>query len=250
MKHPWPKSLLTLILIGTASQTALAFGPEKNLKVGERYELPAATLVHAQSPAKTFNLPPGSEFEVLGWAKDVRGTEIARLGLDVDAESGVPSELWVPKSDLKWAFKAAPASDSLERNDDFLEYNDSFLDALDGNTLQAMRRKKRGGGGMTYCYRDVKKTLLRMGICRRYASGSMAWQGYSILQRECGMRPVAFSKNLPAGAVCVSSGGRSCGSSKCGHIAVKTGAGSWFGAGTRGSPWIGGRSPMGCLVRR
>lgn len=184
------------------------------------------------------------EIEILEVSADGR---IAHVGIDTDQP--FYSDLYISVDDLKRANLAIVPTDSFDE--------DLEPSITDGTSIF----RRRGGGGMTYCYRDVKNTLLRVKICSRYPSGSMASQGYSILANECGMRKLGDvdHSRLPAYSVCVSGGGRisGCGAGGCGHIAVKLPNGMWYGAGTRNSPYLpdGGkgykkRYRIGCLAPR
>jgi hypothetical protein len=177
------------------------------------------------------DLKIGTEMEVLEVSKDGKA---ARIGIDTNNSS--LSDITVAIDDLQ--AHSLSAVDTDENADD--EFSDEELFA-----------RKRGG--MTYCYRDVKTTLLKSGKCGRYASGVRAAEGYKILARECGMNKVGLDVNLaklPTYSVCVSGGGRSCGGGTyCGHIAIKMPSGQWFGAGTRGTPWLPNSKKKGYAKR-
>lgn len=202
-----------------------------------------STMQEGVMPSQNVALPPATEFDVLAVSED---GQTARIGLDSDP-TRESSDLTVNVADLMAGrLSAIDIQDGLENEDIDLSHEGLFA-----------ARKKRGG--MTYCFRDVKNTLLRNRVCNHYASGVRAADGYEILQRECGMKPAAYSPRLPINAVCVMSGGRPCGGGTyCGHIQVKVSANMWFGAGYRSAAWLGNtnkpgyvpRRQVGCLVPR
>lgn len=200
---------------------------------------------------QVISLMPNNEFDVLEISAD--GSAV-RIGLDVEMADGMSSDLTVSTAELMAVqLSLIEVIDNRETSDLDLRREGLFA-----------ARKKRGG--MTYCYRDVKTTLLQKGICDHYASGVRAEEGLRILQNECNLRVVrfeggqAFLNSLPVNSVCVSSGGRPCGRGlSCGHIAVKVqrnGPQAWFGAGYRGTPFLPNsakpgykpRKIVGCLV--
>lgn len=192
----------------------------------------------------SLSLRPGTEFEVLEVSRDGK---VARIGLD--SANASMSDLYVNISDLE-AATLVNVNDRVEEGDDDVEDSEEIV--LDDETLEPVRRR-RTGGGMTYCYRDVKKTLLKAKKCNRYASGVRAAEGYKILARECGMKQVGIVSpaSLPTYSVCVSSGGRPCGGgTHCGHIAIKLPNGKWFGAGTRGTPYLPNSKKRGYAPRK
>ena len=207
---------IVLSFISILVTPLFALADTGGLLIGQRYQL-------TRDLAGDVALAVGQEVEVLGF----REGGWVRIGRDIDLElePGASSDMWIRVDDL---IRAGP------RWMDFAEFS-----------IDAVLLKEK----MTYCYRDVKNWLLSRGICGHYPSGEFAFQGYSILQRECGMRPVRFAKNAPLGTVCVSKGGRSCGRVACGHIAVKVAGGTWYGAGNKSTPWLKGRTPIGCLYK-
>lgn len=182
------------------------------------------------------DLKPGTEMEILQISKDGK---VARIGIDTDNAS--LADMNVSVEDLQTRFTSTVETEEGLEDDDMDFSNEGLFAA----------RKKRGG--MTYCYRDVKNTLLKAKKCGRYASGVRAAEGYKILANECGMKQVGLGVSLaklPTYSVCVSGGGRSCGKSgACGHIAIKMPNGMWFGAGTRGTPWLPNSKKKGYVPR-
>lgn len=182
------------------------------------------------------SLDARQEFEVLEISRDGK---VARLGLDTENQSA--SDIFVSVADLEQS--------RLAEVKEIAGLEDEDVDVSDEGLFAATRKK----GGMTYCYRDVKNTLLKNKKCGRYASGVRAAEGYQILARECGMTQVGKVEpsTLPAYSVCVSSGGRPCGGGTyCGHIAVKLPNGLWFGAGTRGTPYLPNSKKKGYAPRK
>lgn len=202
-----------------------------------------STMQDGTKPTQDLALAPATEFDVLAVSEDGL---TARIGLDSDPTKET-SDVTVNVADLMAGrLSVIDIEEGMETADLDLSHEGLFA-----------ARKKRGG--MTYCFRDVKNTLLRKGICNHYASGVRAAEGYEILQRECGMKPASPSSSLPVNAVCVMNGGRPCGGGTyCGHIQIKVSANMWFGAGYRSSMWLGQtkkpgyatRGIVGCLVPR
>lgn len=222
------RSMLYAALTACALVSVHAFADEYTTFItGGMYRLKADTTVkvlvngnlnqpNAAQPGERVVLDQDSEFQVEGTVYDPFWGYIVHLNIDSDPDSDVPSDFWVSILDLQNAQ---------------LEFH-------------AFTKKKNG---MTYCYRDVKNKAMKLGVCPHYCSGSEAWMGYRIMQRECGMKPVKYSTALPIGAVCFSTGQRMCGKRKCGHVMIKVARNRWFGAGTRKVPWVG--QPTGCLKK-
>lgn len=194
---------------------------------------------------QVISLMPNNEFDILEISAD---GSTARIGLDIEMADGMSSDIIVSTQELMTGqLSLIEVIDNRETSDLDLRREGLFA-----------ARKKRGG--MTYCFRDVKTTLLRKGICNHYASGVRAEEGLRILKNECNMRVVGFEggqeflNSLPLNSVCVSSGGRPCGKGlSCGHIAVKVqrnGPQAWFGAGYRGTPFLPNSAKPGYKPRR
>jgi hypothetical protein len=177
--------------------------------------------------------------------------EVAEIYIDSD-DITVPTEAWVRVSDIY------PISQNIEEipnrfeinnsgNVDFKETDISKFTISGNHTFSATRVRK---SKIPSCYRDVKFELLRRSLVNRYPSGAAAWMGYNILRKQFGFKPVAFSKDLPNGTVCVSEGGRyRCSGRACGHIAIKIGSQQWYGAGTFVHPLLKGHSHLRCLKK-
>lgn len=193
--------------------------------------------------ARPLTILGGTEIEVLEISRDGK---VAHIGMD--SSNASLSDIYVSVSDLRRA-TLLRVNDEVEEGDDDVEE----IDETGDSDVVAIRKKKQSNGGMTYCYRDVKKTLLKAKKCNRYASGVRAVEGYKILARECGMKQVGAVSpaSLPTYSVCVSSGGRPCGGgTHCGHIAIKLPNGKWFGAGTRGTPYLPNSKKKGYITRK
>lgn len=194
------------------------------------------TLDGAVDGNRRLNLTAGNEIEVLEMSADGK---VAHIGIDSDNSS--TSDLMVSVEDLE------------AKNLSLVEAVPGAEDDEVSTEEEGLFAAKRRRGGMTYCYRDVKTTLLKTKRCGRYASGVRAAEGYSILARECGMKQVGIVNpaSLPTYSVCVSSGGRPCGKAgACGHIAIKMPSGMWFGAGTRGTPYLPNSAKKGYKPRK
>lgn len=192
------------------------------------------------SKVQTVRLLKGTSLDVRGYINNKQYGEMALITLDSN-DPGIPSQALIRVSDLNRI--AYPEEHPLTSLDDV---SLSEVDSDDVLAENAARRRTRTPG----CYRDVKNQLLRMGLVRTYPPGAAAWMGYSVLTRQYGFRPVAFSQNLPNGAVCVSEGGRyQCGKKKCGHIAVKIGPHRWYGAGVFQNPLLSGHYGLRCVLK-
>ncbi len=187
----------------------------------------------------TLKLGAGTEVTVVRKAQMPDVGEVAEIRIDSDDDS-VPTEAVVRMSDLE--------AISMSTDQGLTPLDVALSEGDDEDVL--MENAARGRRGTPSCYRDVKFELLRRGLVKRYPAGAAAWMGFEVLRSQHGFRPVGFSQSLPNGAVCVSEGGRfSCGRKKCGHIAVKIGAGRWYGAGVFKHPLLRNHYNLRCLVK-
>jgi hypothetical protein len=214
----------------------------------------------------TITLDSQDLFTVMESKKLSDGSLILRLGLDSDF-SAEPNVIWVHESALKTAavefvdqdrpdnlnlFSSAAdyADDDMTPLEILLSQNEDGLGELVRSDVAGKSwGRRRHHGGMTYCLRDVRVSLARMGICHSSSFGAAAANAYSPIKSQCGMKPVAYSPDLPKGSVCISSGGNHrCGGHACGHAAVKIGAGAWKGAGVRPTPVLSNHGAPHCLT--
>lgn len=223
----------------------------------------------------TITLEPEDQFTVMSSKKLSNGSLLLRLGID-SVISNEPNVLWVHESALTSAvieyvddstritLGMADISD-IENSGDEVDDDETPIATLlsgdeneQGELVRSEvagpyrgRRHKHGRKGMTYCLRDVRVSLARMGICHSNSFGAAAANAYGPIAHQCGMRPVAYSANLPKGTVCISSGGNHrCGKNACGHAAVKIGSGAWKGAGVRPTPMLSNHGRPRCLSPR
>ncbi len=173
----------------------------------------------------------------------------------------LPLNFWVNASDLRIENLQELNIEKLSA----LEQSDSPDMVIWVQDQYASLKRKVRIKKMTYCAREVKAELYKFGVCKvPNPGGGKATEMYSILQKSnCGMTPARYNDNLPIGSVCVSGKGRytiRCGdvvtvkghkvlrAGYCGHVAVKIAPKLWKGAGLKPTPWLNGRTPMGCLV--
>ncbi|MCC6138837.1 MAG: hypothetical protein IT287_09400 [Bdellovibrionaceae bacterium] len=95
---------------------------------------------------------------------------------------------------------------------------------------------------MTYCYRYVKKYLLKIGLVKTYLPGASAYQAATILPKH-GFKKVSRTPSQAiVNDVCVYKGGPS----GHGHIEIKTSKGWYYGYGYKAAP-IKNRIFIGCF---
>lgn len=194
-----------------------------------------------QIKGRKVNIPIGTEVTVVEQWPQKNFGQYAKIYIDSDILA-MPAEAWVRVVDLQNNAQLL----EWDINDYVWNIDDSNEDIMTGFVLMGAPPKRRTPS----CYRDVKYELLRRKLVHRYPPGAAAWMGYDVLRLQFNFKPVAFSQELPDGAVCVSEGGKyRCGKKACGHIAVKTGKGKWYGAGVFPHPLLRGHYNLRCLVK-
>lgn len=162
-------------------------------------------------------LPRGTEVTVLETQEDPLLGTLLHLGVDSDDES-LPTDVWVSARDAEAAgLEIAPEGD----------YDDMDL----------LARK------MTYCYRYVKKYLIKIGKVKSYMPGASAYMAAKTLPqygfRRTGLSPAQSKIN----DVCVYRGGRG----GNGHIEVRVKGGWYYGYGIKKNPITRKNHPfIGC----
>jgi len=210
-------------------------------------------------------LTEGTEVHILDLSPDKR---FALIGIDEDGfdenNPGIngadPVIAWVDLGELSRAGLQSVDSEGIEifglsqfaqnQPSDFVS---TEVAARRGGRARARGgRGRRGGGGMTYCLRDVRLHAARYTsrVPQNIPMASMAYPRY----KAAGWRSVAYSPSNPLGTACFMGGGRSCGKGKkCGHAAIKISSNAWKGAGVRPTPFLPNSDGkvyhfQGCLV--
>ena len=165
--------------------------------------------------------------------------EFAQIGIDDETISQENSGINAEEPVVVWVRVSQLLAGQLEEVN--VENSEEFSSQLD-------RSRGRGGGGMTYCLREVRMAAYR--FTRRVPSGiAAAAQAYWPF-RQMGWLPVSYSLHAPVGTACFFGHGRwskGCGG-YCGHAAIKLGKNNWKGAGFRPTPFLPGRTLIGCLM--
>lgn len=216
----------------------------------------------------------GDTFSMLGTQTKPDGITMIEIGLESDFSSE-PHVMWVNAQSLQSIRTESYDPDSADlslniysdnavsRDDDgtplktLLSDDPNLLGNLVATDIASSRggtaKRSHHGGGMTFCLRDVRLTLARMGICHSNSFGAAAAQALGPIEQQCGFTPISYSDSMPKGSVCISQGGnKNCGGrghfQACGHAAVDIGNGMWEGAGIRNSPHINGLTDMECAA--
>jgi hypothetical protein len=191
------------------------------------------------------HLRSGDELTILDRSSVPGVGEVVRVGIDAGADDNLPSDFWVSSEELLHAGLTQLSEEDSDISDD-TSASDSILGIFDGFDSGAKKKKK----GMTYCYRNVKNFLMKNCGVHTYLPGSAAYQAASILPKfgfskiSSGFAGFAGMKSC---TVCVLAGGtHKCGKKACGDVVVKTGS-KWFGWGSRSTPYLPGRQPIGCF---
>ncbi|WP_413944268.1 hypothetical protein [Bdellovibrio sp. HCB-162] len=235
-------------------------------RVGSRYVLSRMTLLGKEEPNQTeaqnnsLTLDRGTEFEVIENFKGSDGRELVRIGLDVEEDymSDLPSDLWVDARDLNLG-----QPQMMNAQEGLFQDVSSYDEYEVAGPAQKRRGRRTGGsrGGMTYCYRNVKKRLMSQCGVDVYLPGAAAYQAETILP-QYGFKKISADwsnyKDLPVCTVCVSSGGsKNCGTKDrfqaCGDVAMKVSKaarGGWHGWKPRmDSPILGNHTSLGCFYK-
>lgn len=168
--------------------------------------------------AALLNLPAGQELVVIERKIDEREGALVHVGLEVNEESGLPTDVWVREMDLStddWEIRSFSQEELIE-----------------------ILKK------MTYCYRHVKLYLLKIGKVKSYLPGASAYMAASILPKHGFRRSGHSPASAQNGEVCVYSGGPA----GHGHIEVKRNGKWWYGYGFINHP-IRNRKFIACFVK-
>lgn len=170
------------------------------------------------------------------------GDEQKRIAIAIDRNDDASSEIFfVPAEELL----ALPISIiTIENDEDWAmgeeqsSSSDAFIVDIAGiqKAIPFVRVAR-----MTYCYRYVKKYLLKVGLVKVYLPGASAYQAATILPKH-GFKKVSRKPSQAiVNDVCVYKGGPA----GHGHIEIKTSKGWYYGYGYKSSP-IKNRIFIGC----
>lgn len=193
-----------------------------------RNDLHLRTVESGEAPAKAVTIPQGTSLSVLETKVSATAGTIVRLGIDSDEGGELPADAWFPM-DQALLLGLARMVDTGSGNDE--ESAPSLW-------------QKISRGGMTYCFRYVKRYLLSTGKVSQYLPGESAWQAASILPKHGFRRTGNSPASAREGEVCVYSGGPK----GHGHVEVKRSGKWWFGYGFNANP-ISGRNFLGCFAK-
>lgn len=243
-----PKSLLAMLMLTVMTACG---SPEKTSQQEEQKEQSALvsntdmSLTHSTyvlnrdtefSPLHSeekINVPAGTTVSVLESKMDKENGLMVRLGMDVNEDSNLPSDIWVKSTEFP--------EDSLKLVEDG-DYENDQLDSNDPFSEVARKAKKR----MTYCYRFVKQYLIQTKKVRTYLPGASAYMAASILPQygfhNTGHTPASAQE----GEICIYRGGNG----GNGHAEIKRGGKWWYGYGFKSQP-IGRRNHafVGCYAK-
>lgn len=193
-----------------------------------KHDLDLRTLESEEQPARAVTIPSGTSLTVLETKVSATAGTIVRLGIDSPEGSELPADAWFPMDQALLLGLARMVDTVGETNDE-----------EEPSLWQKISR-----GGMTYCFRYVKRYLLSTGKVSQYLPGESAWQAASILPKHGFRRTGNSPSSARDGEVCVYSGGPK----GHGHVEVKRSGKWWFGYGFNAQP-IRGRNFLGCFAK-
>ncbi len=195
-------------------------------------------------------LPVGAQLTILDWVSDEDKGELVRLGVDQpeDDESKLAADIYVSKSDFaQYALSEISKISSDEANriagsesDSYVGYASAVVAARSRSGRTVRRRR-----GMTYCYRYVKKHLLKEGLVESYIPGGSAYMAIKSLPKYGFKRlHVSSPDRAPDGSICVYDRDKR---NRHGHIEVKkSDTCYWFGYGCKKNSMYGRRDFYDC----
>ncbi len=206
-------------------------------------------------------LPQGAHLVVLGREVVPGVGSMLRLGVDLFADTAtqeqvesVPSDILV-RADAYEGFPLAGEETVYDGGAPELEEalaDYVYLPAREASNKKSARRAKsrvkRRRSRMTYCYRNVKKYLLKAGMVKKYLPGSSAYMAAKTLPKHGFKRlHVDHPKDAEKGAVCVYKSSRK---QRHGHIEVKKDKGCWwYGYGCKAKSMYGKRPFYDCFTK-
>ncbi len=181
-----------------------------------------------------YKIVPGAVVLLIEQQSDEQGELWIRLGLE--------SENFVASDQAVNAFEGAPSDIKNASSSELTNAStDLWIRAQDFYNLDLIEDTVYR---MTYCYRYVKKYLLKKGFVDTYLPGVSAYMAVTILPKH----GFSKSKRTPAQAktydVCVYKGGPS----GHGHIEVRDPQGWYYGYGYKNQP-IKNRTFLGCFFK-
>ena len=193
-----------------------------------KQDLDLRTVESQEQPARAVTIPAGTSLTVLETKVSATAGTIVRLGIDSAEEGELPADAWFPMDQALLLGLARMVDTGGEAHE---EEKPSLW-------------QKISRGGMTYCFRYVKRYLLSTGKVSQYLPGESAWQAASILPKHGFRRTGNSPASARDGEVCVYSGGPK----GHGHVEVKRSGKWWFGYGFNAQP-IRGRNFLGCFAK-
>ncbi|WP_068084819.1 hypothetical protein [Polycladidibacter stylochi] len=196
-------------------------------------------------------IPEGASLTVLNWVEDDEKGSLVRIGIEAVEGSDLPTDIYISADAFaKFSLKAAPKlslmdEDLLNLDEDSI-YDEAISDKYASRRSSARSRKRRRG--MTYCYRYVKKHLLKNGLVNTYLPGGSAYMAKNTLPKHGFKRlHVSNPTKAPNGAICVYDRD---GRHRHGHIEVKKSDSCyWYGYGCKANSMYGKRKFVDCYVK-
>ncbi len=222
--------LSSLTLFGCGSSTSIPgkpFATEVRQDSQELYSINTDVAVWAQPDLgvdiQEYQITSGSVITLLDESSN---GEQVRVGVDNFSDEVL--DFWMSRESFnRLEVQLIDDQDPYDQN--------GYEQVPDDGDVEAFLRK------MTYCYRYVKKYLLKVGLVNEYLPGASAYMAAQILPKY-GFKRVSRS---PASAivhdVCVYKGGPS----GHGHIEIKTSKGWYYGYGYKTTP-IKNRTLIAC----
>lgn len=209
----------------------------------------------ADEPVQTI-IPAGTRLTVLDWVQDdIRGA-LVRLGLETadndEVSDDLPADILVKRSAFEgFALQEETRLSKAEANeiasadaDSYVSYAADVVARRGGSA-----RSARGRRGMTYCYRYVKKHLLKEGLVDSYIPGGSAYMAIKSLPKYGFKRLyVSNPEKAPMGSICVYDRDKR---NRHGHIEVKkSDTCYWFGYGCNKNSMYGRRDFYDCYAKK
>ncbi|MTI17865.1 hypothetical protein E1162_11515 [Rhodobacteraceae bacterium RKSG542] len=199
-------------------------------------------------------LPPNAEVTPIEWVKSEKNGKLVRLGIDIDelGEAEYPSDIYISESD----YSTLPLTElnTLSLMEDTLlgldegEVYDEAVETEEASRRRSARGSRRNSRGMTYCYRYVKKALLKKGLVESYLPGRSAYMAKSELPKHGFKRlRVSHPDKAKDGSVCVYDRDRR---NVHGHIEIKRNDDCyWYGYGCKAKSMYDSRDFYDCYSK-
>ena len=204
----------------------------------------------ADEPVQTI-IPAGTRVTVLDWVQDDTRGALVRLGLETADSDDLPADILVKRSAFEgFALQEETRLSKAEANeiaradaDSYVSYAADVVARRGGSA-----RSARGRRGMTYCYRYVKKHLIKEGLVDSYIPGGSAYMAIKSLPKYGFKRLyVSNPEKAPKGSICVYDRDKR---NRHGHIEVKkSDTCYWFGYGCNKNSMYGRRDFYDCFAK-